>query len=224
MKIIEINTPWGQYGIPLQLIAEKRADYYACEVDGFARESPDWYAEVQVAIHDTYEAIDWFINNEDWDDWKDEAIKLSNKVLVTEKDFLSTSDECNVRELTDEELTYVIDAFYEPTEDELTHIWKNIFPVYRDDEMDETITESFWDIINDDVPYDEGELADEDDLTEDPVLNDNEYLAAQLINVDEIAELIKLHPNDQTLGQELRAYYYNLLEFIRVPENQSKFF
>lgn len=42
MKVIKCNTPNGQFQIPLKLVAENRADYYAVEVDGNEKGSQEW--------------------------------------------------------------------------------------------------------------------------------------------------------------------------------------
>ena len=63
MKVIIINTPKGQYELSLEKVAQHRADYYACKVDGYKRESPEWQSEVDWVMKDDYEAIDWLLNN-----------------------------------------------------------------------------------------------------------------------------------------------------------------
>ena len=68
MKVILINTPKGQFHLPLQIVAEHRADYYACEVDKHEKNSPEWQEEVDYAMKDSFEGIDWLINNTNWDE------------------------------------------------------------------------------------------------------------------------------------------------------------
>jgi hypothetical protein len=92
MKYIEIDTPRGQYHLPLHLVAEDRANYYACKVDGYDKDSDEWDEEVQFAMDDSFEAIDWLGNNSDWEDWKENAIKINDKVNVTDADFWCSSD------------------------------------------------------------------------------------------------------------------------------------
>ncbi len=91
MKVILIDTPKGQFHLPLQEVAEHRADYYACEVDGHEKNSPEWKEEVEFVMEDDFEGIDWLINNSDWEDWESHAIKVNNKVNVTDDDFWCSS-------------------------------------------------------------------------------------------------------------------------------------
>lgn len=95
-KVIVCDTPTGQFQIPLQKVAEHRANYYACEVDGYEKGSAEWQEEVDYGMNDDYKCIDWLINNTDWDEWKDLAIKLNNKVNVTDEDFWTSSDNINI--------------------------------------------------------------------------------------------------------------------------------
>lgn len=92
MKVILIDTPKGQFHLPLQKVAEHRADYYACEVDGHDKNSPDWQEEVDFVMEDDFEGIDWLINNTDWDEWENQATKVNEKVNVTDDDFWHSSD------------------------------------------------------------------------------------------------------------------------------------
>lgn len=86
MKVIICSTPGGQYKIPLQLVAEHRARYYS-EVDSFEVNSDGWNDEVNLIMEDDFEGIDWLLNNTNWSDWKSVAVKVNNKVMVTDEDF-----------------------------------------------------------------------------------------------------------------------------------------
>ena len=92
MKAIKINTPEGQYLLDIRYVAEQRADYYACEVDGYEKGTPEWSEEYEYTINDSFEAIDWLGNNSDWVDWQDKAIPLNKIVKVTVDDFWFDSD------------------------------------------------------------------------------------------------------------------------------------
>lgn len=96
MKVIRCNTPKGQYDIPLEKVAENRADYYAIEVDGFQKNSKEWKDEVSFAINDNFECIDWLLNNTDWEDWKNVAVKINENVNVTGDDFWCNSDDFKI--------------------------------------------------------------------------------------------------------------------------------
>lgn len=86
MKVINANTPWGQYRIPAGAVAANRATYYSSK-DG------DYAAEFQYAMEDDYELIDWLLNNMDWKDVKAEAVKFSDKVLCLTDDFWTDSED-----------------------------------------------------------------------------------------------------------------------------------
>lgn len=73
-------------------MAEHKADYYAYKVDGHEKNSPEWQSEVDWAMNDDYECIDWIINNTNWDEWEDSATKVNDKVKVTDDDFWCSSD------------------------------------------------------------------------------------------------------------------------------------
>ena len=92
MKVILINTPKGQYHLPLILIAEDRANYYACERREYEKNSLEWQEEVDYVMEDNFEGIDWLINNTNWNKWKSFATKVNDKVNVTHDDFWCSSD------------------------------------------------------------------------------------------------------------------------------------
>lgn len=96
MKMIRCNTPKGIYLIPLLPVAENRADYYSVIVDGNKKGSKEWQDEVDYAMNDSYEAIDWLLNNTDWEDWKDMAIKLNDNINVTHDDFWTDSSDFEI--------------------------------------------------------------------------------------------------------------------------------
>lgn len=91
MKVVKFNTPNGEYELPLELIAKDRANYYA-KKDGVEIGSKDYQDEVDWVMKDDFEGIDWLLNNTDFEDWKDVALKVSNKVKVTDDDFWTSSD------------------------------------------------------------------------------------------------------------------------------------
>jgi hypothetical protein len=96
MKVILCNTPKGQFQIPLKIVAERRADYYACEVDGHEKGSIEYNKEVDWVMNDKFEAIDWLINNTNWEDWQSMAIKINDKVNVTDDDFWTSSEDFKI--------------------------------------------------------------------------------------------------------------------------------
>lgn len=96
MKVIRCNTPKGQYDIPLKNVSENRADYYAIDVDGFQKNSKEWQKEVDFGMKDDFECVDWLLNNTDWEDWKDIAIKINEDVNVTDDEFWCDSDDFEI--------------------------------------------------------------------------------------------------------------------------------
>ncbi len=65
------NETWK---VPIDVIAENRADYYACKVDGYEQGSDGWDEEVQAGLNDCKELEDWMSNNMDWENIKAHAI------------------------------------------------------------------------------------------------------------------------------------------------------
>jgi len=96
MKVIKCNTPKGQFQIPLQKVAENRADYYAVEKDGHSKDSDEYKEEVAYVMEDDFEGIDWLINNTNWDEWEGSATKLNDNVKVTDDDFWCSSDDFEI--------------------------------------------------------------------------------------------------------------------------------
>jgi hypothetical protein len=97
MKQIRFNTPKGQFEIPLQKVAEHRADYYAGE-DGHEKGGPEWQDEVSWVMEDDFEGIDWLINNTNFEDWEGIAVKVNDKVNVTDDDTWTSSDDFEIVE------------------------------------------------------------------------------------------------------------------------------
>lgn len=96
MKNITINTPTGQWSLPLILVAEHRADYYICQVDRRPRGCVEWKREVSWVLDDEYEGIDWILNNTDWEDWEGCAVKINDTVLVSSEDFWTSSSDFRI--------------------------------------------------------------------------------------------------------------------------------
>ena len=69
------GTRWE---IPARPLAEKRADYYATEVDGHAKGSTEWKAEVQHGLSDNCDLADFVQNNRSWSDLAPHARMVAN--------------------------------------------------------------------------------------------------------------------------------------------------
>jgi hypothetical protein len=65
------------YEIPALIIAENRANYYA-ELDGYEKESQEWFDEVNRALEDEYEIFSWMQNSMEWKDLQPYALLVSN--------------------------------------------------------------------------------------------------------------------------------------------------
>ena len=73
MKVIKFNTTQGQYYIPLLKIAEHIAnEYYDKEKD-----FENWTSQLNYVMKDDFECIDWLINDSNFEDWSENAIKLN---------------------------------------------------------------------------------------------------------------------------------------------------
>ena len=82
-KWIKFPTPKGWYKVELMKIAENRADWYKNE----PRQN-----EIDFVMDDDFEGIDWLINNMDFEDISDVAVKINSNVDVTDDDFWGESD------------------------------------------------------------------------------------------------------------------------------------
>jgi len=93
MKVIKMNTPDGQYTLPLQKVAEHRANEYTDKTN------PSWKEEVDFVMNDDFEGIDWLVNNTNYEDWEDETTKLNSDVKVTHDDFWGSSEDFEILEM-----------------------------------------------------------------------------------------------------------------------------
>jgi hypothetical protein len=80
MKRIKIKFNNGEiYYLDADIIAKKRADYYAIEVDGFKKDSPEWQEEYEYSLDDN-ELLDWIGNNVDWCDIENLVYKMGDDI------------------------------------------------------------------------------------------------------------------------------------------------
>ncbi len=80
MKKMRIIFPCNEvYDVPAEFIARQRAEYYE-------EEEKEIQSEIDFALNNEYEIIDWASNNMDWKDVKEVAQKVEN----TEKSDLET--------------------------------------------------------------------------------------------------------------------------------------
>lgn len=98
MKVITINTPDGQYQLPLIKVAEDRAEFYA-DKDGFEVGSMEWDEEIEFVMNDNYEGLDWLLNNSDFEDWEHALTKVSDEVKTLDEDFWFESDNFEIEEV-----------------------------------------------------------------------------------------------------------------------------
>lgn len=98
-KVIEVNKRNGVWQVPLKEVAEHRAEYYST-VDGFERGSKRWNEEVDFILEDDFEGIDWMVNNSNWSDWEEVAVKVSDYVWTLEE-FGCSSEDLRIIEVED---------------------------------------------------------------------------------------------------------------------------
>jgi len=95
MKVIRMQTPDGEYTLPLIKVAEHRADEYADR-----QLSPsDWKEEVDFVMDDDFEGIDWIVNNTDYEDWEEKTTKINNVTRVTLDDFWTRTEDFDIVEI-----------------------------------------------------------------------------------------------------------------------------
>jgi hypothetical protein len=93
MKVIIVNTPKGQFSIPLSKVAENKCDEYNSDRNSF-----EYQSMLEYVLNDDFDGIDWMINNTNWEDWQDIATKINSIVKVTESDFWTSSDDFEIKE------------------------------------------------------------------------------------------------------------------------------
>ena len=85
------------YQIPLVVVAEHRADYYA-QKHGWNLENDmdrqEYHEEVIFIMSDGSEAIDWLENNMNWEDVEEHAILIKKDKRVNYADELCNSSKC----------------------------------------------------------------------------------------------------------------------------------
>lgn len=96
MKVIIVNTPKGQFSIPLLKVAENKCDEYNSDRNSFK-----YQRMIDYVLNDDFDGIDWILNNTNWEDWKDIATKMNDTVKVTESDFWTSSDDFEIKETID---------------------------------------------------------------------------------------------------------------------------
>jgi len=47
-------------------------------------------------MNDSYEGINWLLNNSDWKDWEEIAFKVDDKIKVDEDEFWCSSDDFEI--------------------------------------------------------------------------------------------------------------------------------
>lgn len=82
MKVIELEQRGYVWQIPLEFVAQNRANHYEEE------NSKDWIQEIAWVMDDDYEAVDWFRNNMDWIDVADVAKLVKRPANPEEPDFM----------------------------------------------------------------------------------------------------------------------------------------
>lgn len=95
MKVIRIQTPDGEYTLPLIKVAEHRADEYE---DRQLRPT-DWKEEIDFVMDDNFEGIDWLLNNTDYEEWEDDTTKINSTARVTLKDFWTRTEDFDIVEM-----------------------------------------------------------------------------------------------------------------------------
>lgn len=78
-KQIRIETTRAIYNLPLRIVAENRAKYYA------EKDPKEYDSEYKFTMEDDYEGIDWLQGNMDLDDYQEHLVKV--EVLQGEEDF-----------------------------------------------------------------------------------------------------------------------------------------
>lgn len=76
----------SKFALPLIKVAEKRAKYYA-EKD----KDTTFESEVEFVMNDSFEGIDWFRNQQDPDDFKNDIIQISDMSELSLNELINNS-------------------------------------------------------------------------------------------------------------------------------------
>lgn len=93
MRVLEITLEDGSiWHANLEELSKKRANYYACEVDGYDRFSTEWEEEFNYGMHDIGKSdlIDFVVNNMNWEELN--AYKVKDPIQKPAKDMWSEAD------------------------------------------------------------------------------------------------------------------------------------
>lgn len=80
-RYIMISDRGFVWHVPIEVIADNRAKYYA-EKD----KDTTYQDEFDYLVEDDYEAIDWMLNNMNWKDYKDHTILVASAVKTEPSD------------------------------------------------------------------------------------------------------------------------------------------
>lgn len=95
---IRINFSNGEtYDIPAEVVAIRRADYYA-EIDGHEVGSKEWKDEFNYTLDSDYELKDWLQGNMDWADVKGHALYVPKSKTKDDYSFSNVDIEIINRE------------------------------------------------------------------------------------------------------------------------------
>jgi len=79
-KVIEIKQRGYVWHVPIEVIANDRAKWYA-------KDDEEYKEEYEFTLKDTYAASDWFFNNMNWEDVEDKATLVHIPDPFTKPDF-----------------------------------------------------------------------------------------------------------------------------------------
>ena len=85
-KLIKFHTSEGVYSLPAILVAQNRANYFSLVVKGHRQYSEEYEEEVNFALDNEFELLDWLINYTIFEDWKDKATKTEEISCVSVDD------------------------------------------------------------------------------------------------------------------------------------------
>ena len=84
-KYMTVKMPDGSiWGVPVEMIAKKRAEHYASEFGGDVQRSLD-EDTLPMFERDEYEIQDWAVNNMNWTDFEGHQVKIKD---APPRDFL----------------------------------------------------------------------------------------------------------------------------------------
>jgi len=87
MKGIKIYTPKGEYVIPMDKVAKRRANYGIEGDYDLHMNSGDWECDFKITLANPEEQIVWIMQNTTFESWKNDIHRINSKFFDVGSEF-----------------------------------------------------------------------------------------------------------------------------------------